>query len=84
MISVLRRRKDPRREQIEAVSEELRRISEELEASDARFNEVSDSDLVEAMIFERSALSARYSYLLKELKRLERTEDRDQKSEVGK
>ena len=84
MISVLRRRKDPRREQIEAVSEELRRISEELEASDARFNEVSDSDLVETMIFERSALSARYSYLLKELKRLERTEDRDQKSEVGK
>ena len=82
MISVLRKRKDPRREQIEAVSEELRHISEELEASDARFNEVSDSDLVEAMIFERSALNARYSYLLKELKRLERTEDRGQKSEV--
>ena len=66
-----KRKNSLRAARIKAVSEEIRGITEALEVSDACFNEVSDEDLVEAMIFERSALRARYSYLLKELKRLE-------------
>ena len=66
-----RKRKSRRDDKIRAVSEELRRITAALEASDAGFNEVSDEDLIEAMIYERSALRARYSYLIKELKRIE-------------
>lgn len=56
---------------IQRISEELREISDAIDIADAGFNEVSDDDLIEAMIFERSALRARYSYLLKELRKLE-------------
>ena len=55
----------------ESISQELREISEAIETADAGFNEISDSDLLEAVIYERSALRARYSYLLKELRRLD-------------
>lgn len=71
MIFTERKRKSRRDDKIRAVSEELRRITAALEASDAGFNEVSDEDLIEAMIYERSSLRARYSYLIKELKRIE-------------
>ncbi len=61
----------PRERAAESVSRELREVSKAIEAADADFNEVSDCDLIEAAIFERSALRARYGYLLKELRRLE-------------
>lgn len=57
--------------QIQKISEEIRDVTEALAASDAKFNEVSDEDLVEAIIYERSALRARYSYLIKVLRRLQ-------------
>lgn len=52
-----------------AILEELKQISEAIEIADAGFNEVADADLLEAIIYERSALRARYSFLLKELRR---------------
>ena len=71
MIAAARKKKGTKEERIRAVSEELREISEALETADAGFNEVSDDDLLEAIIYERSALRARYSYLLKELRRMQ-------------
>ena len=56
---------------IRLIAEELREMKDAIDVADAGFNEVSDDDLIEAMIFERSALKARYSYLLKELRKLE-------------
>lgn len=50
--------------------DELREISAEIEAADAVFNEVTDPDLLEALIYERSALLSRYKYLQKELRKL--------------
>lgn len=73
MITVAKRKKSRKDEQIRAISEEIREISEALEVADAGFNEVSDDDLLEAIIYERSALRARYSFLIKELRRIEST-----------
>lgn len=56
---------------IRIITEELRVIKEAIDTADVGFNEVSDDDLIEAIIYERSALRARYSYLIKELKKLE-------------
>ena len=61
--------KKRRQAEIDRICGELREIADAIEIADAGFNEVSDGDLLEAMIFERSALRARYSYLLKELRR---------------
>lgn len=73
MITVVKRKKSRKDEQIRAISEEIREVSEALEVADAGFNEVSDDDLLEAIIYERSALRARYSFLIKELRRIEST-----------
>ena len=58
-------------ERIRSISEEIKEVSEALAVSDAGFNEVSDDDLLEAIIYERSALRARYSFLIKELRRIQ-------------
>ena len=68
MITVGKRRIESQKKE---VSEALRQVSAAIEAVEADFNEVCDDDLLEAMIYERSALRARYSYLLKELKKLD-------------
>lgn len=71
MLTATRKNKKLKRERIKEISEEIREISEALEISDAGFNEVNDADLLEAIIYERSALRARYSFLLKELRRIQ-------------
>lgn len=53
------------------IAEELRVIQEAMDTADAAFNEVDDPDLIESLIYERSALNARYSYLIKERRKLE-------------
>ena len=65
MLTATRKNKKRKRERIKEISEEIREIS------DAGFNEVNDADLLEAIIYERSALRARYSFLLKELRRIQ-------------
>lgn len=69
MLLTKKRRADETK--IQTLTEELREIKTAIDTADAGFNEVSDDDLIEAVIFERSALRARYSYLLKELRKLE-------------
>lgn len=70
-MTVTKKRSRAEESMIQRISEELREIKDAIDIADAGFNEVSDDDLIEAMIFERSALRARYSYLLKELRKLE-------------
>lgn len=53
------------------ITEDLEKIAELIELSEQGFNEISDDDLIDAAIYERSALMARYSFLIKELKRLD-------------
>ena len=67
----IRKKPTPLETQIHAISEEIRAVTEALAASDSGYNEVDDEYLLEAIIYERSALRARYSYLLKELRRLQ-------------
>ncbi len=53
------------------VSTEIRQINEAISLADKCFDEVENDDLTEALIYDRSALLARYSFLIKEAKRLE-------------
>ncbi len=53
------------------ISAEIKAVSEAISLADRCFNEVDNEDLTEALIYDRSALSARYSFLIKEAKRLE-------------
>ena len=46
----------------------IRDICRRLELADARFEMESDDDLIEACIYEREALRARYRYLLRRAK----------------
>ena len=55
----------------QALGETARRLRQAYGA----FDLVTDPDLVEAWVFEISAQRARYSYLLKQRKRLEGTEN---------
>lgn len=54
----------------ESLGDELRELSEAINASEAAFNEVTDADLVEALIYERSALMSRYRCLMKQMRKL--------------
>ena len=64
----LLKRKNPAKEQLRT---ELSRISELLEITDINFNEAEDSLLIEAAIYDRSALLARHAYLTKKLRGVE-------------
>lgn len=56
---------------LETVTKEIKTVSEAIALADKCFNEVDNEDLTEALIYDRSALLARYSFLIKEAKRLE-------------
>ncbi len=56
---------------LEEVSKEIRNINEAIMLADKCFDEVENDDLTDALIYDRSALLARYSFLIKEAKRLE-------------
>ncbi len=64
----LLKRKNQAEEQLRT---ELSRISELLEITDINFNEAEDSLLIEAAIYDRSALLARHAYLTKKLRGVE-------------
>lgn len=63
-----------RNKKTDELAEELRKISELIEISEKNFNEIDNEDLIEAAIFDRSALMARYAYLMKELKKIQEAE----------
>ena len=52
------------------LKQELLRTTDALKDAYTRFNCVCDSELIEASIYEISALKARYSYLLRRIKEL--------------
>lgn len=56
--------------QLRRAEEDLKEVSDALQTSESCFNEITDSDLTDAVIFERAALQARYSYLLREIREL--------------
>ncbi len=66
MITLIKSR---RRAQNERLAEELRQLSELIDDSDRVFNEVDDENLIEAAIYDRSALLARYAYVRKILEK---------------
>ena len=70
-MTVTKKRSRAEKNKILRISEELRELKDAIDIAEASFNEVSDDDLIEDVIFERSALRARYSYLLKELRKLD-------------
>ncbi|MBQ3532711.1 MAG: DUF2508 family protein [Oscillospiraceae bacterium] len=52
------------------LQQELQDTARELKNAYEKFNYVSEAELVEACIYEISALKARYSYLLRRVKEL--------------
>lgn len=58
----------PIKSEDEKLLEDLEAVRAQIECCTTRFNLLSDEDLTEACIFELSALSARYRYLLKIIK----------------
>lgn len=52
------------------LQQELQMTAQELKNAYEKFNYVSEAELVEACIYEISALKARYSYLLRKIKEL--------------
>ena len=58
-----------------ALEQALEETARRLQQAYGAFDLVTDPDLVEAWVFEISAQRARYSYLLKQRKRLEAAEN---------
>lgn len=54
---------------------EIETVKMKLETATARFEYQSDPDLVDACIYEMKSLSSRYSYLIREAKKLGVTKD---------
>ena len=54
--------------ELELLQEELRQTQRELSLAYERFNEAREPELVEACVYEISALKARYNYLLRCIK----------------
>lgn len=76
MVETLLRLRRPRESEEDrerdALAEELRDTRFAIQRTYARFNYTGDPDLIEAAVFEIKAHQARYSYLLRQLKALER------------
>lgn len=58
----------------EELAEELRDTRYQLRRTYLQFNSTDDPDLIEAALFEIKAHQARHSYLLRQLKRLDRAQ----------
>lgn len=70
--------KSGRRRPARAADEELRQLMEgmaqtrsQLSCAYAQFNAYSDPDLVDACVYEINALQSRYSYYVRQVKRLD-------------
>ncbi len=63
--------KDKGSQRKKQLADELFELNRAISASDSCFNEVENPDLARAIIFDKSALEARRSAVLKELKGLD-------------
>lgn len=66
-----RRGKSPRQEERRCLMEGVARTRVQLNQAYAQFNLHSDPDLVDACVYEINALRSRYSYLVRQVKRLD-------------
>lgn len=66
-----RRGKNPWQEERRFLMEGVAQTRVELNQAYAQFNLQSDPDLVEACVYEINALRSRYSYLVRQVKRLD-------------
>ena len=69
-----RRGKDSPQEERRFLMEGVAQTRVELNQAYAQFNLHSDPDLVEACVYEINALRSRYSYLVRQVKRLDAAE----------
>lgn len=60
-------------EEREALMESMRSTQSALMRAYDGFNRTADDDLIESYVYEISALQRRYSYLLRQVRRLEET-----------
>ena len=61
---ILKRTSKPKREEYFGLIEEIRDVEERLAFTEKWFSLECDQDLIDACIFERESLYARYRYLL--------------------
>ncbi|MCD7888420.1 MAG: DUF2508 family protein [Oscillospiraceae bacterium] len=67
--------KKSRKQKLLAIEADIKEISDAMEITESCFNETTDSDLMDALIYDRAALESRYNYLIRELKTLEALEE---------
>lgn len=70
-----RRGKSPRQEERRCLMEGVAQTRVQLSQAYAQFNLHSDPDLVDACVYEINALRSRYSYLVRQVKRLDEAEE---------
>ena len=70
-----RRGKNPRQEERRCLMEGVAQTRVLLNQAYAQFNLHSDPDLVDACVYEINALRSRYSYLVRQVKRLDAADE---------
>ncbi|HIT25212.1 MAG TPA: DUF2508 family protein [Candidatus Enterenecus avicola] len=70
-----RRGKNPRQEERRCLMEGVAQTRVLLNQAYAQFNLHSDPDLVESCVYEINALRSRYSYLVRQVKRLDASDE---------
>ncbi len=66
-----RRAGSPADEELKAMMEGMAQTRSQLNCAYAQFNTYSDPDLVDACVYEINALQSRYSYYVRQVKRLD-------------
>lgn len=61
----------PADEELQALMEGMAQTRSQLSCAYAQFNTYSDPDLVDACVYEINALQSRYSYYVRQVKRLD-------------
>lgn len=74
---MVKRRRREETQEIQALEREMWEARSRLQRAYDAFDLVSDPDLIEAWIFEINAQQARYTYLLKRRKALERALEKE-------
>lgn len=64
-----RRKKDSTCEIRKQLEKEIEVLQQSLETANSNFENVSDPDLIDSCIYEMNALSFRYKYLLRQIKK---------------
>lgn len=68
----------------DALADSIRELNAQIRSVDSRFSEETDTDLLDAYIYERLALQARYRYLSRQVRRREERRRRVPSREVSR